>query len=515
MKKTYNINLNSQVFCIDEDACAQLQNYIETLEKYYLAEEDGKEIMADIESRIAELFREFLQKSHKEVISQTEINQVIEIMGTPDVIIDEDSEHKAPRKTTSRKLYRDADNAMLGGVASGLAAYMNISAGWVRLAFIISVFFYGMTAIVYIVLWIVLPKAITAKQKLEMKGENINVSNIEKNIRDTYNDVKKNSKLRHSFEFIGRKLSDFFLTLGEIIGKFLSVIGHILAVIGLLTGIFFFLGSSWVLLFTHHFSPENYNMFLQYACAPISVWLIKLLFFLLFNIPMLLLAYFSAAYLFKFQGHRGTVFLVSTAIWVLTCFASFFLASYYFCNYTQSYEDEVKTSLVTSDTTNRQVNVKFNRLCSPKYGKAINCSLDSYILYCPQEQDQDSALLFLKPRITFEKTNLPRPLLIVEKKANGISGNDAAANTENARYQYEWKNDTLYLNNYFTLFGNKWRMNDIAVRVLIPQNYYLNLENVPRTDISNRTIFRHPNKFLHNTSVIQRYKMEDDKLIEQ
>lgn len=516
MKKTYNINLNSQVFCIDEDACSQLQTYIETLEKYYLAEEDGKEIMADIESRIAELFREFLQKSHKEVISQTEIDKVIEIMGTPDVIIDEDSEHSAaPRKATNRKLYRDADNAMLGGVASGLASYMNISSVWIRLAFIISVFFYGMTAVAYIVLWIVLPKATTAKQKLEMKGEKINVSNIEKNIRDTYNDVKKNSKLRHGSEYIGRKLGNFFSTLGEIIGKFMSVIGHILATIGLLTGIFFFLGSCWVLLFTQHISPENYNLFLHYACAPVRVWMIKLLFFLLFNIPMLVMAYFSAAYLFKFQGRRGIVLLVSSGIWILTCFVGFFLGSYYFCNYTQNYSDEVKTPLIISDTTTRQLNIKFNRLCSLKYRKAINCSLDNYILYCPQERNQDSAHLFLKPCITFEKTNLSQPLMIVEKRANGFSGNDAAANVENIHYQYEWKNDTLYLNNYFILSGNKWRMNNVEIRILIPQNYYLTLENAPRTDISKRWIFEEPYNFLHDTSAIQRYKMENDKLIEQ
>lgn len=83
MKKTYSINLNNQVFYIDENAYTQLQHYIETLEKYYFAEEDGKEIMMDIESRIAELLKEFLQKSHKEAISQTDIDKVIEIMGTP------------------------------------------------------------------------------------------------------------------------------------------------------------------------------------------------------------------------------------------------------------------------------------------------------------------------------------------------------------------------------------------------------------------------------------------------
>ena len=193
MKKTYNINLNGQAFCIDEDAYAKLQVYIDTLEKYYLAEEDGKEIMADIESRIAELLREFLQRNHKEVVSLPEIDKVIEIMGTPEVIIDEDTqESSTPRQEIKRKLYRNADHRVVGGVASGLATYFGIDSAWIRVAFIVLSLFYGVTILVYLILWIAIPKAITARQKLEMKGKNATVSNIEKNIRDTYNQVKKN-----------------------------------------------------------------------------------------------------------------------------------------------------------------------------------------------------------------------------------------------------------------------------------------------------------------------------------
>ena len=191
MKKTYNINLNGQAFCIDEDAYAKLQVYIDTLEKYYLAEEDGKEIMADIESRIAELLREFLQRNHKEVVSLPEIDKVIEIMGTPEVIIDEDTQESTmPREEVKRKLYRDPEHRVLGGVASGLATYFDINIAWFRVAFIVLALFYGITVVIYIILWIAIPKAVTARQKLEMKGKKITVSNIEKNIRDTCKNVK-------------------------------------------------------------------------------------------------------------------------------------------------------------------------------------------------------------------------------------------------------------------------------------------------------------------------------------
>lgn len=191
MKKTFNINLNGQAFCIDDDACAKLQVYIETLEKHYLTETDGKEIMADIESRIAELLQGFLQKAHKQVVSLPEIEQVIETMGTPEVIIDEDTQESTmPREEVKRKLYRDPEHRVLGGVASGLATYFDINIAWFRVAFIVLALFYGITVVIYIILWIAIPKAVTARQKLEMKGKKITVSNIEKNIRDTCKNVK-------------------------------------------------------------------------------------------------------------------------------------------------------------------------------------------------------------------------------------------------------------------------------------------------------------------------------------
>lgn len=194
MKKTFNINLNGQLFCIDDDAYNQLQAYIEKLEKYYLTEKDGQEIMADIESRIAELLRTSLQKSHREIVSLSDILQVIEIMGSPETIIEEDTQSSAsPQQEIPKKLYRDADNRILGGVASGLSIYLGLDAVWLRLAFIVLSFFYGITILLYLILWIIVPKAITPKQKMEMQGKGFSVADIEKNIRDTYtNFTKKN-----------------------------------------------------------------------------------------------------------------------------------------------------------------------------------------------------------------------------------------------------------------------------------------------------------------------------------
>ena len=190
MKKTYTINLSGKIFHIDEDALEKLQEYINTLKTYYTREEDGNEIMDDIENRIGELFTESLKGQFREVVTLEDVDQAIATMGTPDDIIDEDEQPRTSPSKQAKKLYRNPDDKILGGVAGGMAAYWGISSLLIRICFVLLCCYYGIFIIVYIILWIAVPKAKTTKQKLEMKGESINVSNIERSIKDEYQEIK-------------------------------------------------------------------------------------------------------------------------------------------------------------------------------------------------------------------------------------------------------------------------------------------------------------------------------------
>ena len=119
MKKTYIVNLSGKIFHIDEDALEKLQEYINTLKTYYTQEEDGNEIMDDIENRIGELFTENLKGQFREVITLDDVDQAIATMGTPDDIIDEDEQPRNAAPKQAKKLYRNPDNKVLGGVAGG------------------------------------------------------------------------------------------------------------------------------------------------------------------------------------------------------------------------------------------------------------------------------------------------------------------------------------------------------------------------------------------------------------
>lgn len=513
MKKTYNINLNNQIFYIDEDAYIQLQNYIETLEHHYFAEEDGREIMLDIESRIAELFRELLQKAHKEVVTQAEIDQVIGIMGTPDVIIDEDTEGHASQANNTRKLYRNPDKAILGGVAAGVASYFSFPVHWVRLIFILCGFFYGVAIIVYIILWIVLPKAVTAKQKLEMKGKKINVSNIEQNIRDTYNEVKTDSGIKSFTNYIGRKLDAFFLVCKKIIGKIFSLCFYILSIGGLLAGIVFLVLACWSIFFSYHFAPENYYTFFSYACAPVPMWLIKLIALLIVSIPIFLITYYSIRYLFKFQGRKG-VFLIFAGIWLLSCMAGVIVCVYQARNYTQEYQNKEVVSLIPGNPAGKSFHVIFDSPENLQYQSILKGELDRYILHSPEKNEGDSAILYLKPEISFGRTDQACPELIILKEARGFSGAEAAKNTHKMQLRYEWKGDTLRLDDYYKLNGTQWRVNDMQIEILIPENYKITLSNPPRNNVYNHTAFKNPKKFYHNTPAVQTYVMKEGTLAE-
>ena len=188
MNKTININLAGLVFHINEDAFEILKNYLNTLKNHFKNEEGGDEILKDIEGRISELFTKRMVK--KEAISLTDINEVITIMGDPsqydDKIEQEQSQESQDkeedlRKGKRRKVFRDEEDRMIGGVCRGMAHYFDINVLFCRIIFIGILFLIGPGApFLYIMFWIALPSAKTTAEKLEMKGERVNINNIEK-----------------------------------------------------------------------------------------------------------------------------------------------------------------------------------------------------------------------------------------------------------------------------------------------------------------------------------------------
>jgi len=180
MKKNISINIGGIIFHIEEDGFDRLKSYLDSVSTYFSSFEDSKEIIEDIEGRIAEIFLKKLDEG-KQVITTENINEVISTMGTTkdfEAVIEsepevkqETSDKEEPRKEDSsekaykkgRQLYRDKKRRVIGGVASGLANYFGTDPLWIRLimlALLFNVFFWGLSGfifITYIILWIAVP----------------------------------------------------------------------------------------------------------------------------------------------------------------------------------------------------------------------------------------------------------------------------------------------------------------------------------------------------------------------
>lgn len=204
MKKTININLGGHPITIDEDAFEVLDRYLARIDNYFAQSEGQEEIVRDIETRIAELFNK--EMKGQKIVSVKEVDQVIEIMGVPEYFEGEEtrdeaqSENEASRRSfrkeskgskfqshrATKRLFRDPSDKVVGGVASGLAAYLGIQDPvWLRIAFVLLFFFTtGAWLLVYIIMWIIVPKAKTASDRLAMRGAPINVESIAHNVEE-------------------------------------------------------------------------------------------------------------------------------------------------------------------------------------------------------------------------------------------------------------------------------------------------------------------------------------------
>lgn len=246
MKKTLTINLSGVVFNIDEDAYEILNEYLRKLEIQF-SDEDGKEIMRDIEARLAELFSNILKSNNKNVVTITDINSVIEQLGTAEEIGGDSKNSTFDNKETDkdnrkrhRKFYRDADNKILGGVAAGLAAYLGLEVTITRLIMLLlAITILGWLIPIYLIVWIIAPEATTTAQKLEMQGIEPSIENM----KSYLNSEQFRESASRVTSRLGEVVKWLFRIAAIIMGLFFAFIGVIvigaltIALIGIITGV--------------------------------------------------------------------------------------------------------------------------------------------------------------------------------------------------------------------------------------------------------------------------------------
>ena len=186
MKKTITVNLNNKAFTIDEDAFELLQTYLFEIEGFLTSSPNKQEIMCEIEAKIANFFS--LKSSNKNsLIHLTLVQELIHWMGKPSHCaevtasrMDEVSHHPV---SLVKRFYRDPENGWFGGIAAGMAIYFDWDVTLIRLAMIVLLILgFGSIVPVYLVIWLVVPPALSNVQKREMQGETLTLDTLKQEL---------------------------------------------------------------------------------------------------------------------------------------------------------------------------------------------------------------------------------------------------------------------------------------------------------------------------------------------
>ncbi len=252
MKKTFNINVAGFPFTIDDDAYTLLSDYLDTIEHAFSRIEDSDELVNDIENRVAELLIE-CTSTGSTIVTAKDVEEVIRRVGQPEEMVEEDDSlnisldkgtvsveeniketvtpppYIPPLPPIKKRLFRDPQNAILGGVCSGLAHYFNADPSTVRLiTVLLTIVSVSTMGIAYLILWIAYPEAKTPYERLQMMGEQPTFENIGKTVTDSFKEEASQGQTMppvksHSF---GDALANFF----GICAKVLVILGLIVAI---------------------------------------------------------------------------------------------------------------------------------------------------------------------------------------------------------------------------------------------------------------------------------------------
>lgn len=214
MKEITRIHLAKTPYDIELDAKEVLQNYLSEIKQMM----DSEDTMYEIEARMVELLGERGVQNNG-IITMSDVEDLRSKMGLPKEFSDSESNEDSqadltPSNSPAKRLMRDTDNAIFGGVCAGIAAYWGINPLWVRLLFIISPFItFGTALLVYIIIWISLPEAKTAAEKLQMRGEPVTLDSLKKAANNSESKYRAKETLAKILR-ICLALGLFFTTLG-------------------------------------------------------------------------------------------------------------------------------------------------------------------------------------------------------------------------------------------------------------------------------------------------------------
>jgi len=511
MNKTVTINLGGIVFHIDEDAYQKLSRYFDAIKRSLNNSTGQEEIIKDIEMRISELLSEKLL-SDKHVIGLKEIDEVIAVMGQPeDYIIEDDSKaesnYQAYKK--SKKLYRDKDKGMIGGVAAGLSHYLGIDVVWIRVILLLFFFGFGTGILAYIILWIATPEAVTTSEKLEMTGEPVTISSIEKKVREEFDSVSEKFK-NVDYDKYGNQIKTgaekFGNSLSEIISNIFKVFAKFLGVILIITGVtvLFFLFVGIFTLGTGAFIEFPWTEFANAGnFTDYPIWVFGLLMFLGVGIPFFFLTLLGFRLLSPSMKSIGSIAKYTLlALWILAIAALISIGIQQASEVAYEGKTIKKETLNILPTDTLQIEFRYNE----NYTNDLD---DNDNFRFVQDASKNEVIYSNNIHFEIEKTDEKAPYIQIERRARGKSFNEAKKRAEKIQFGYKLEGNKLVFDNYLlTSVAEKFRDQEVAIYLYLPEGMVFKVDkSAQHYNQSNNDFFN-----LHYSSDDYLYKVNETQV---
>ena len=502
MNRTITMNLSGIIFHIEDDAYERLNKYLSTIKGYFNETEGRDEIMGDIESRIAEMLQTKVSQN-KQAVLLADVESIIAVMGKPEDFAS-DTEHaetnasyrqEPERERTYRRLFRDPDDKVIGGVCSGISNYFDIDPIWIRGAFAIALFVFGSGVLLYCVLWMIIPVAKTVAEKLQMRGEKVDINSIGKAVNEEFNDVKKRmnkfgedintperrQRISNSARSISHEVGNLLVSGLRLAGKIFSIIFLIIS-ITLLTFLLAVIFGKNNMMFFDHNSQIKFSLYeLTQAVLPVDIsseFIVTAL-ILFIGIPLMLIMYRCVRYLFNIQQHNRVINYTGSVLWVIGIAMVIYIGVSIGNEFSSQSYVKKKISITPPTGKKLYLDVKpSDEESTISYVRFLHHNRRNYNDSWTVFSKEDSHYRLGYPQVDIVQSETDSFQVVVLQSAFGRDRKEASSLAKNISYDAIQKDSLLLLNNYFDISANdKFRAQNVKIIIKVPVNSSIYLSN--------------------------------------
>lgn len=492
MNKTVTINISGIIFHIEEDAYEKLSKYLSTIKGYFNTADGGSEIMGDIEARIAEMLQGRTSPV-KQVVLMSDVDFVIDNMGRPEDFAgeqpyedDNQQSSKTQRDTAydgervKKRLFRDPDSKVLGGVCSGIGNYFDFDPVFLRIALGLGVFFsFGSLIIVYIILWIAIPEARTTAEKLAMKGERIDINNISRSVKEEAEQIKKRMEkygndvkdFAHNNKHIPQRgferFMAFLLEILRAVGKVVvAVVGAGMSVFGLVL----LFAIIFCIVITHAGARQWAEMLVEgndFTLAVIGT-------ILFVGVPAVMITYIGIKMLFRIRYTNRWINLGAGLLWAAAWVLVFFVGARTGRDFSNDASLRQVVQLKAYDTLRLSLNPA--KADPGHYGATIDMTRDEHFdsrndqSYMIGHRDAEEVLLG-QVKLIVIKSPGDQAELVIEKMSKGFDHQAAINRARNINYSVVQQDSLLSFDRFFVAeHVDKFRMQELKLVLKLPKN---------------------------------------------